>query len=39
MNTFHSLLVIDDDKDDFELIEEAVKLIDADISVHFLNRS
>jgi DNA-binding response OmpR family regulator len=38
MNTFRSLLVIDDDKDDFELIEEAVKLIDADISVHFLNR-
>lgn len=38
MGKVRSLLVIDDDKDDFELIEEAAKVIDADISVDFLDR-
>ena len=38
MDKIRSLLVIDDDKDDFDLIEEAAKMIDADISVYFLDR-
>jgi two-component system, OmpR family, response regulator len=38
MNQVRSLLVIDDDKDDFELIEEAAKQINPDISVYFLDR-
>lgn len=38
MGKVRSLLVIDDDKDDFDLIEEAVRLIDSEISVYFLDR-
>jgi DNA-binding response OmpR family regulator len=37
MNKVKSILVIDDDRDDFELIVEAVKEFDPDISVSFLN--
>jgi DNA-binding response OmpR family regulator len=38
MNKVRSLLLIDDDKDDFDLISEAVKQIDPAISVSFLDR-
>ena len=38
MNTVRSLLLIDDDRDDFDLISEAVKQIDPAISVSFLDR-
>lgn len=38
MKKVRSLLVIDDDFDDFELIAEAVRQIDKSISVHFLDR-
>jgi DNA-binding response OmpR family regulator len=37
MNKVQSLLVIDDDKDDYDLIAEAVKEIDLGISVSFLD--
>jgi CheY-like chemotaxis protein len=36
-NTVHSILVIDDDVDDYELIAEAVKDIDPDITVSYFN--
>ena len=38
MRKAFSILVIDDDIDDFDLILEAVKQLDADISVSFLDR-
>lgn len=38
MATIQSLLVIDDDKDDFELIVDAVQLIDPSITVWFLDK-
>ena len=38
MANIRSLLVIDDDKDDFDLIAEAVQLIDPSIEVSFLDR-
>ncbi len=34
-----SILLIDDDKDDYELVLEALREIDADISVSFINTS
>jgi DNA-binding response OmpR family regulator len=37
MNKVKSILVIDDDRDDFELIVEAVKEFDPDILVSFLD--
>ena len=33
-----SILVIDDDRDDFEIVSEAIREIDPEISVCFLNR-
>lgn len=38
MKRVRSILVIDDDVDDFELIEEAIKQLDEKISVSFLDR-
>ncbi len=38
MANIRSLLVIDDDKDDFDLIVEAVQLIDPAITVRFLDQ-
>jgi DNA-binding response OmpR family regulator len=38
MKSVCSLLVIDDDRDDFDLVAEAVKQIDPEISVSFLDR-
>jgi DNA-binding response OmpR family regulator len=35
--TVHSILVIDDDLDDYELVAEAVKDIDPDITVSYFN--
>ncbi|MFL5772225.1 MAG: response regulator [Flavisolibacter sp.] len=34
----HSILVIDDDRDDFELVSEAIREIDPEISVSFVNK-
>jgi len=33
----HSILVVDDDRDDFELVYEAIQEIDPDISVTYVN--
>ena len=37
-SSVRSILVIDDDVDDFEIVSEAIKEIDPEISVYFLDR-
>ena len=34
----YSLIIIDDDRDDFELVNEAIQEIDPNIKVYFVNR-